>query len=143
MTYVDPETVDTGPPLVPKRRVDLSPAVQGALSHRESERHPSSARFHEVLAEVGRMHDAKQLDYGSDADPFANVRSTEELGVPAWVGVVMRLGDKRKRLVKAARDTITNGKPSLANEGVRDTLLDEAVYALIGLVLYEEWEASQ
>ena len=46
--------------------------------------HPSSARFHEILAELGERHDRKQADYGRSHDPFANVRASEEWGMPGW-----------------------------------------------------------
>lgn len=96
------------------------------------DRHPASARFHELLATMGELHDRKQKDYGRDDDPFANVRGTEDWGQPAWVGAMIRGTDKIKRLQTYAR------KGELANESVEDAFLDLAVYALIGLVLWEE-----
>lgn len=106
------------------------------------ERHPNSARFHALLGEAGEMHDRKQQDYGKGSDPFANVRASEELGIPGWAGAVLRMNDKQVRLAKAVRDTLNTGQPRLANEGVQDTFMDMAVYALIGYVLYEEWTPS-
>jgi hypothetical protein len=99
-------------------------------------RHRLSLRFHEILAELGRLHDMKQSDYGRDNDPFANVRSSVEWGVVPWVGAMVRLNDKVKRLQKAA----TGG--ALANEGVLDSLNDIAVYAVIARCLYEESGSS-
>lgn len=95
-------------------------------------RHSSSARFHAVLKELGDLHDKKQQDYGTDADPFANVRASEEWGIAAWIGTLVRATDKLRRLQKFARE----GR--LANEAVEDSFRDLAVYAVIGLVLYEE-----
>src|SRR5690242_20476207 len=43
-------------------------------------RHPNSQRFHDILAELGELHDRKQADYGRGDDPFANVRASEEIG---------------------------------------------------------------
>lgn len=91
-----------------------------------------STRFHEILDEMGKLHDQKQADYGRPNDPFANVRATEEWGSAAWVGAMIRATDKMRRLQTYAR----TGK--LANEGVRDSFLDLAVYAIIALVLWEE-----
>jgi hypothetical protein len=96
------------------------------------DRHPGSARFHELLAEIGALHDKKQADYGSDKDPFANVRASEKWGVQAWAGAMMRLDDKVARLRTFAR------KGVLANESAEDSMRDIAVYALIALVLYEQ-----
>lgn len=97
-----------------------------------AERHPNSARFHELLAELGVLHDRKQADYGSGDDPFANVRASEDWGVPAWVGAMVRATDKVRRL----QSLIANGK--LENESAEDSLRDLAVYAVIALVLFEQ-----
>lgn len=97
-----------------------------------AERHPNSARFHELVEEIAALHDRKQADYGADDDPFANVRASKEWGVSAWVGALIRLNDKVKRLQSFVR------KGSLANESAEDSMRDIAVYALIALVLYEQ-----
>ena len=97
-------------------------------------RHPNSARFHQLLEAIGALHDKKQQDYGRGDDPFANVRASEEWGIPGWVGAMVRLNDKVRRLQKAA----SGG--TLANEGVKDSLMDIAVYSLIAYVLYEQQE---
>jgi hypothetical protein len=89
-------------------------------------------RFHKLLAEIGELNDRKQADYGTEGDPFANVRASEHWGVQAWVGTMIRANDKVKRLQAAAQGS------TLVNEGVEDSLLDIATYALIALVLYRE-----
>jgi hypothetical protein len=96
------------------------------------QRHPNSARFHELLAETGALHDSKQADYGRGDDPFANVRASEEWGVTGWTGAMIRLNDKVRRLQALA----ANGK--LENESAEDSFRDIAVYALIALVLFEQ-----
>jgi hypothetical protein len=90
------------------------------------------ARFHSLLKEIGELHDKKQEDYGSNTDPFANVRASADWGVDAWVGALIRGTDKIKRLQKAARGS------RLVNESVEDSMMDLAVYALIALILYRE-----
>ena len=100
-------------------------------------RHPLSARFHEILGELGALHDQKQRDYGTDTDPFANIRGSEEWGIASWVGALVRATDKIKRLQKFARV----GK--LANEAVEDSFRDLAVYAVIAIVLFEEAKITQ
>ncbi len=94
--------------------------------------HPNSARFHELLKEAGDLHDRKQADYGANSDPFANVRASIDWGIPSWIGAMVRLNDKVKRLQSFAR------KGSLANESAKDSFMDIAVYALIAHVLYEQ-----
>jgi hypothetical protein len=96
------------------------------------DRHPNSARFHEILRELADLHDRKQADYGRGDDPFANVRASGEWNVPAWVGAMIRLNDKVRRLQSLAL------KGSLKNEAAEDSMRDIAVYAIISLVLYEQ-----
>jgi hypothetical protein len=95
-------------------------------------RHALSLRFSELLKEMDALHIKKGADYGLADDPFSNVRATEEWGQPAWVGAMIRATDKMRRLQKVAQGG------TLSNESARDSFLDLAVYALIGLVLYEE-----
>jgi len=95
-------------------------------------RHPLSQRFHDLLEEIGDLHDQKQRDYGVPEDPFANVRASSGFAIRPWVGAMVRANDKMKRLQKLA---VTG---ELANESAADSFKDLAVYALIGLILYEE-----
>ena len=88
--------------------------------------------FSEVLAEMQAMHDKKSQDYGVQADPFANVRASEDFGIPGWLGTIVRLNDKITRIKSFAK----NG--SLANESLRDSLIDIAVYAAIAVALYDQ-----
>lgn len=78
------------------------------------------------------MHDKKQKDYGKDDDPFSNIRSSEDFGIDGWVGALVRGNDKMRRLQKAARGG------QLVNESVEDSLLDLAVYTIVGLILFRE-----
>lgn len=93
---------------------------------------PLSKEFYANAIQACLLHATKQKDYGKPNDPFANVRSSEEWGVPGWVGAMVRANDKVKRLQTFANTGV------LANEGVRDSLLDIAVYSLIALTLFDE-----
>lgn len=95
-------------------------------------RHPSSRRFHEILKELGALHDRKQADYGTRDDPFANVRASQEFGVAPWLGAILRLNDKVNRLKAFAK------RGTLKNETVIDSFDDISVYGVIARVLYEE-----
>jgi uncharacterized C2H2 Zn-finger protein len=94
-------------------------------------RHPNSARFHELLLELADLHDKKQKDYGRGDDPFANIRSSAEWGVAPWVGALIRLNDKVRRLQAFAL------RGDLSNESAEDSMRDIAVYSVIAMVLYE------
>jgi hypothetical protein len=87
-------------------------------------------RYRSILAELEAVAESKSHDYGRETDPYANVRASEDFGVPAWCGVLMRANDKMCRLQVAA-----SGK-ALANEGVEESLLDLAGYAIIALDLF-------
>lgn len=89
-------------------------------------------RFHATLKEMGELHDRKQQDYGSASDPFANYRSSEDIGIPAWKNAFLRTTEKVNRV----KSFIRNG--NLANEGVEDAFMDIAVTAIISLVTYRE-----
>ena len=93
------------------------------------EGHPE---FHKILAELGELHSKKQQDYGSNSDPFANIRDSQEFGVKPWLGAFIRMNDKVRRLKEFAK------KGTLANESVEDSLMDLASYAIIALVLFRE-----
>lgn len=92
--------------------------------------------FMDAIAEVIEMHDRKGSDYGSQEDQFANVSASSQWGIPPWVGAMMRANDKVVRLQSAARGS------TLRNEGIEDSLLDIATYALIALCLFRR-EANQ
>ena len=95
-------------------------------------KHKSDVRFSEIIKELSEMHDKKEADYGSDEDPLSNVRAGKEFGISPWIGAMLRANDKMKRLQAFAR------KGSLENESAEDAFRDLAVYAIIGLILYEE-----
>jgi hypothetical protein len=88
------------------------------------------------LARIKKLHDAKSQDYGAINDPLANVRASEDFGVPAWVGALVRQNDKLTRI----KSFLNRGE--LVFEKVEDSLLDSAVYAIIACVLYEEEGSS-
>lgn len=111
------------------QRISIKPAMASSGGRY---RHPSSQRFHDILHELGVLHDRKAQDYGVDEDPLRNVRNSGDFGVPAWVGCMIRANDKMKRIQSFAN------KGSLMNESLQDSLLDLAVYSVIALVLLEE-----
>jgi len=97
--------------------------------------HPTSQRFYDLCDAVKAMHASKSRDYGcpSGTDPLANIRNGAKfVGIPAWRGAMVRLSDKVTRLATF------NATGSLTHEGVEDTLLDLASYALLSLLLYQE-----
>jgi hypothetical protein len=90
--------------------------------------------FYKILKEMAELHYKKSSDYGVDKDPLANLNGALDWGMSPLQGIFLRIGDKIKRLQTYAV------KGSLQNEGVEDTLLDLACYAILGLVVLREDE---
>lgn len=103
-----------------------------ALDGQERRQRHGDPRFYALLAEIAELHSAKNHDYASQAQPLSNFLKCEAFGVPAWKGVLIRMSDKWARL-----EQLTNGKTP-KNESIRDSLIDNAVYSLICVLLYED-----
>lgn len=96
----------------------------------ESSINNGSPEFEAVVKEVLEMHRRKGADYGTDEDFFANVSASANWGINPWVGAMMRVSDKVARLQSAAKGS------TLKNEGIEDSLLDIATYAIIAVCLF-------
>ena len=93
-----------------------------------------SERFYELLNNMKAVHDAKRHDYANTDDVFANFRTCEQAGIPAWKGCCVRIGDKFSRIMGFAKKE----KLKVKDESIKDTLIDMANYSRIALILYEE-----
>ncbi len=93
-------------------------------------------RFYALLEEIAALHSKKNHDYATEADPFSNFRRAERLGIPAWNGVLARMTDKWSRI-----EQLTSGKDP-KNESLRDSLMDNAVYSLIAVVMLDGEDRS-
>lgn len=94
---------------------------------------PGSREFVSVLDEIKRLHLRKTMDYGVDEDALSNIRSSADVvNMPAWAGCILRISDKMHRIKAFFR----RGKVEF--DGVEDTLIDIACYAIIALVLFRE-----
>lgn len=91
-----------------------------------------SHEFRAKLRALRLLHAKKATDYGSDDDPFANIRASEMSGIEPWRGAWVRASDKVFRMNRYCN------RGSLANEGVTDTLEDLASYCLITSLLHAE-----
>ena len=87
--------------------------------------------FHEdFCARALGIMSAKNHDYAgeSGADPFANFRAVERLGLCSTeTGILVRMTDKLKRLATFAEC----GKLDVVNEGAEDACLDIVNYAIL------------
>lgn len=90
-------------------------------------------RFLALLEEMKEVFQKKNHDYSSDTDPFANFKLSELVGIDPFKGLLVRLGDKYSRVCFVT----TKNEIKVKEETVRDTLIDMANYALIGIVMWE------
>lgn len=89
--------------------------------------------FERTVAEVLDLYRRKRADY-TDSDPWSNFKaSAGQVNQPAGVGLEVLLATKQARL----QTLLFTGKEP-RNEAVRDTVLDRAVYALIGLAMWDD-----
>lgn len=95
------------------------------------------AGYLRLLQEMAALHRRKASDYGSEADPLANLRASEDVGIEPWRAAWLRAKDKVRRI-----DTFCQ-RGTLANEGVEDSLKDLAAYCLLALTLRREKEQQQ
>jgi len=88
--------------------------------------------FKAHLDEFWALHQSKAGDYGTSADPLANMRDLAEFGLPEWWLPAFRIGEKMRRV----RSYIRNG--SLNHDSIEDDLKDIACLSNIALILYRE-----
>lgn len=92
------------------------------LLERASRERPYLAEWVTRMLEVAF---AKGHDYATAEDPLSNMRGCTEIGVPASVGVYIRMMDKWSRLT----EFVKKGVFEVEDEKLFDTLIDFCNYA--------------
>ena len=95
-------------------------------------------RFYEILEKMAALHSRKNHDYSGTDDPLKNLHAVEKIGITPFMGVLVRLQDKWSRLEQFAN----SGTMLVKDESVIDTLMDNAVYSLLAIILLEEEKAK-
>jgi len=99
----------------------------------------SRKEFKEILAKMLETHDKKSADYANEEDRFSNFRMCENMGLPAWKGIVVRLGDKFARICEfAKKETL-----QVSDESFEDTCIDMANYAILLLQAHRDYRNRQ
>jgi len=95
-----------------------------------------SKEFIEEVLTIVDLHSRKNADYSKDSDPYSNFFVVEEVGVPAHIGVFVRMSDKWERL----KNLLAKGEGNRAvkEESLIDTARDLAVYSLIFVTLLKK-----
>lgn len=94
--------------------------------------------FYELLDQMAELHSRKNHDYAGTSDPLKNLRACEQLNLKPFMGVMVRLQDKWSRL----EEFVKSGQLMVKNESVIDTLMDNAVYSLLAILLYKEQQKN-
>lgn len=92
--------------------------------------------FEDLLNIMRNLYESKSHDYAPGDDRFANFRLSELSGIPAWKGIIIRMGDKFSRISEFAKKESLEVK----DESVEDTLIDLANYSLLCLLAYYEYK---
>ena len=90
--------------------------------------------FYKLLDRMRDLHSRKNHDYAGAANPLRNFYKSREMGISPFAGVMVRLSDKWSRLESFMKQGILE----VRGESVEDTLLDNAVYSLLAILLYRE-----
>ena len=88
---------------------------------------------------MAALHSRKNHDYSGDDDPLQNLRSVTRLGLNPFMGILVRLEDKWSRLEQFSKTGILQ----VSNEKIEDTLMDNAVYSLLAIVILRESKNPQ
>lgn len=88
-----------------------------------------------LLEEMRLLHIAKNAGYAGDSpDRWANFRESEDFGIDAFRGVLVRMSDKWIRI----KNLTKNPSNERVGERMQDTLMDLASYALIAVCILNE-----
>jgi hypothetical protein len=91
-------------------------------------------KFYKYLEEMAETHSRKNHDYSEASDPLSNFKETgQQTGDTAFHVIHMHLANKMARIRQ-----LTKKENLVKGEGIVDTLMDLAVYALLGRIALEE-----
>jgi len=90
--------------------------------------------FYKLLEQMADVHSRKNHDYAGDKDPLKNLRSCTRLNLEPFLGVMVRLQDKWSRL----EEFVNSDQLMVKDESIIDTLIDNANYSLLAIILYKE-----
>jgi len=93
--------------------------------------HPA---FYKLLDQMAELHSRKNHDYAGTKDPLKNLRASMRLDIDPVTAVLVRLQDKWSRL----EEFVKSGQLLVKDESVEDTLMDNAIYSLLAIILRRE-----
>jgi hypothetical protein len=106
-------------------------------------------RYYHYLATMACLHADKNHDY-SGGDPLSNLKGCEDIGIPSYIGTYVRLSDKYERFKRWMGGEVDRWKGGsdafhlqVKDEKIADTLLDQANYSVLEVVLIEEFNPEK
>jgi hypothetical protein len=87
-----------------------------------------------LLDDMQAVYEAKDSDYSENDLPMGNLLESQELGIAPWKGVLLRIGDKKRRI----GSFVKKQEFLVKDEAVNDTLVDMANYSMLGFVLWSQ-----
>ena len=92
------------------------------------------AGFYNLLLDMAELHARKNNDYSRKGNPLSNLKKSEAIGIVGWKNSILRMTDKWSRI-----ENFALGKEMMVKtESFKDALLDNAVYSLLTILLYED-----
>ena len=92
-------------------------------------------RFQEILNQMAEIHERNKNYMGED---LSNFHMCERMGVPAWKGVLVMMGEKMGRLMNVAKSE----NLSVESETVAEMLTELATHSIMARILLEEPQAG-
>lgn len=94
-------------------------------------------RFYELLNKMAEIYSSKNSDYAM-GEPLGNFLECERFGIEPFDGILARLTDKYRRIASLNKKRKAGIEPMIVGEKITDTLFDQAVYSILGILIYEE-----
>ena len=92
-------------------------------------------RLEELYANNVAISRRKNADYANEHDALANFKACEAFGIPAEIGILVRMTDKLMRISNLIKP---GAEAKVKDESVLDTLSDLANYSAILRIYLEE-----
>lgn len=121
--------------------ISLNTETLADMHWKPLERLVRDKEFFKLVRKMVEVHEAKDADYSGDAS-LSNFYVCETYGIPAWLGCLVRIGDKHSRALSLARNW-ANPSGKVKDESLDDTLLDMAVYAILCVMLRQRASGSK
>ncbi len=100
--------------------------------------------YADLVVELIELTNLKNKGYNGEGRRDGSFRECERMGLLAWEGLMVRMGDKISRMYNLARNHKDSSYDDARQlESLKDTLMDLANYALFCVTFLEEGKLSE